>query len=153
MNDAMSMGARFERWVAQMLRELGYSSVRHNQYLKAKDRDGRMLTYQIDIVYGRLSRRYVECKYRSHAKVEAGEVAQLDKTLTNLSIPLRKGVIVTNRYFTAQAAQYAYRKGFTMWDRDTLERLDYRRLNPIRSVRRWWHKPPILEERIRRMEV
>lgn len=94
------LGDELELRVAALLRRLGKRRVQHNVGLV--DQFGNRS--QIDVQYGLLFKRYVECKnYTSGLSVPLSDVAKFKEVLLQNGIPASRGVFVTTSTFTPRA--------------------------------------------------
>lgn len=147
-------GAAFEKWVEKLYDELGKLNVRRD-VRKLKGTKHGDVRSQFDVVYGLVSKTYVECKYHEEdGKVPLQDVSTFAAKLKLHGIPTRKGVMVTNTEYDTRARAYACKKGITLVDRDRLARMDWRRSHQIRA---YVSRPPArfkrtLEDRIKAYE-
>lgn len=109
--DAMS-GAEFERFFADLLRKEDYKKV------TVTPASG---DYGVDVVAERCGTRYAfQCKcYQSSVGVSAVQEVYSGAKMYQADTP----VVVTNSYFTPNAANMAKRLGVLLWDRDYLNRM------------------------------
>lgn len=93
-------GDALEMQVERILRREGHWRVRRNIEL----RDSHGNRSQIDVMYGLLRRRYVECKnYASDNKVPLDDVAKFKEVLRLNGISPSRGLFVTTSSFTPRA--------------------------------------------------
>lgn len=98
---------------------LGKFPVRHN--VELRDRFGHLS--QIDLTYGLLRPRYVECKcYSASHKVPLEDVAKFAYVLTANGIAVRRGLFVTSSTYKPRAMTV----GIECWDIQKVEQLERR---------------------------
>jgi len=137
-------GFSFEKYIAQLLRSEGYKT-QTGQILQ-----GKCVTHEIDIIAEKDSEQtLIECKYHNqqgiscnikiplyiHARFNDIQAHTLKKS--NNTAKERKGWIVTNTRFTADAIQYAGCSGIQLlgWDhpfgKGLKDKIDHSKLYPI----------------------
>ncbi len=137
-------GFPFEKYIAELLKKEGYKTQ------TGKILQGKCVTHEIDVIAEKDNNQIlVECKYHNqsgiscnikiplyiHARFNDIE-AHLSKKPNNIS-KQRKGWIVTNTRFTADAIQYAGCSGLKLlgWDhpfeKGLKDRIDHYQLYPI----------------------
>ncbi len=108
-------GHEFEYYCAELLRKNGYEDVEVTQ--GSGDHGIDILAVKDDISYA------IQCKcYSSNIGNSAVQQAHTGKSLYGKDI----AVVLTNRYFTAQAKQEAAALGVKLWDRDKLDAMNIR---------------------------
>lgn len=127
------VGREFEQWVALLFDDLGKLNVRHDVRLHKRTLHGQTRS-QIDIRYGLIDKKYVECKYHGSGKVSFDEVAKFAGVLKHHRISYRQGVVVTNSVYSTRALSYGRGLGMCLIDRDDLVSLDWRRSYQLRSL-------------------
>lgn len=111
------IGLEFEKRIESLLIRLGKFPVRHNTPLR--DRYGNLS--QIDLKYGWLRPRYVECKcYSLHNKVPLEDVAKFAYVLEGNGISKRRGLFVTSSHYKSRS----FTVGIECWDIEQIEKLE-----------------------------
>lgn len=107
--DNLSDGWRFENYIANLLKKLGYSNV------KVTSGSG---DYGVDVLPSKAGIRYAfQCKlYRNPVGVKAVQEVVSGKIYYNCD----KAVVITNNYFTSAAQKLANATGVELWDRNVL---------------------------------
>ena len=102
-------GHQFERFCSDILRKNGFENVEVTQ--GSGDHGIDILAEKEDITYA------IQCKcYSSDIGNAAVQQAHTGKSIYHKDI----AVVLTNRYFTAQAKEEAAALGVKLWDRDKL---------------------------------
>ncbi|MBU0665956.1 MAG: restriction endonuclease [Nanoarchaeota archaeon] len=113
-------GFVFEKFIVEMLKDLGKKNIQHNQQKKKKRIFGEDLRFQIDITYGVFRKHYVECKYKEKNNVGLEDVAKFRSVLEIMEIPYNRGLMVTNKYYTERAKYYAKKNHIKLYNRNDL---------------------------------
>jgi hypothetical protein len=92
-------GDALERRVVRLLKLAGHANVRRSVFLK----DAHGNRSEIDIVYGRLWPRYVECKNYRSGPVPLEDVAKFKSVLELNGISARRGLLVTTSTLVPRA--------------------------------------------------
>ncbi len=146
--NTIELGRKFEIWTYNLLNDLGYNNLRHNVVLKRKKPVTGNTIYQIDITAGIVRKTYFECKYKTNSNVSLEEMAKFAGVLELLNISSSRGIMVTNQDYVERAKQYANAHKIKLWNKSYLEKLDYKRLGLIGTIKYYFHKTPILEDQI-----
>lgn len=98
--DTKAKGEALERRVAATLARLGKPNIRTNVLLR--DANGNLS--EVDVVYGRWRRYFVECKaYAPAYPVPLDDVAKFKEVMSLHGVPLRRGLFVTTSSYSPRA--------------------------------------------------
>ena len=148
-NRGKETAPKFEIYVKRLFEDIGKKNVRHNIRYKVV-KDGKPIYCQIDLTYGRLNRRYVECKYREHDTVSLEHMTKFVGKLQLLGINPRRGVMVTNTRFRYVAEVDAKKYGVEMITNKELLEMERRRRG---FLERMFYKERPLEQIIKKTKV
>ncbi|MBN1376788.1 restriction endonuclease [Candidatus Woesearchaeota archaeon] len=146
-------GKKFEIWIYNLLNDLGYNNLKHNLILESKKRFSENTRYQIDIRAGLLRKTYFECKYKTNENVSLKEVAKFAGVLELLNIKHSRGIMVTNQDYVERAKQYAHNHKIKLWNKNCLEKLNYKRLGLVGTINYYFHKKTSLEDQINNIKI
>ena len=132
-NKTKQEGDKFEIFIEKLLKKLHKPFVKRDIHKKKKTRKNGNIYSQIDLVYGVLTKTYVECKYRSNSNVDLSEVT---KFYGVLELSHKKGEIYTNQYFVPRAKEWAkhHKNKLTLYDRDDIIKLYYKSQPLIKKI-------------------
>ena len=139
------IGKKFENYVSNIFLDLGKQNIKKNIIIKKNK-----CFSEFDIVYGYINKKYVECKFKSREYVvTTEEVCVFAKKLDLHNINNSSGIIITNKYLSNKAKEICKKSRIKIIERNTLNKLDYERMNLINSLKYKLSKhPPTLEQRI-----
>lgn len=148
---ANDIGTKFEIFVEQLFKDLGKIRVKRNvQYhLQKRFSKKTMKIVQIDVqFYDWFGKYIVECKYLNNGNVNDDVVNKVKKNLGYLG--LEKAIIATNQDFHIQAKRLAKKYRIKLYNKKTLEKLDYDRLS-LAGMLFYKIKKRNLEDQIRKI--
>lgn len=126
-------GKHFELYVRDLYRDLKKNNVKHDVTYKLM-KEGKPIRCQIDLTYGVLDRKYVECKYHDYNPVNLEQITKFVGQLELIGINPKRGVMITNRRFCYVTEVYAKKHGVTLIEGKDLQKMERDRKGFIEKI-------------------